>query len=130
MIKTQGVVHFTIPVTDLGRSEKFYSEFLGMRVLRKTPRMVFLKCGNDYLVLGKSKTPIKPNTEGDHTIHHAFKVAAEDFDRSVEFLKQSGVEILDIEDRQDGTFQGKSAYFHDPDGNALEIHDARKVGVE
>ncbi len=130
MIKTQGVVHFTIPVTDLVRSEKFYSEFLGMRVLRKNPRMVFLKCGNDYLVLGKSKTLVNPNTEGEHTIHHAFKVAPEDFGRSVEFLKQNGVEILDLEDRQDGTFQGRSAYFHDPDGNALEIHDARKVGVE
>ncbi len=130
MIKTQGLVHFTIPVTDLGRSEKFYSEVLGMRVLRKNPRMVFLKCGNDYLVLGKSKTPIRPNIEGEHTIHHAFKVAPEDFDRSVEFLKQNKVEILELEDRQDGTFQGKSAYFHDPDGNALEIHDARKVGVE
>ena len=130
MIKTQGVVHFTIPVSDLRRSEKFYSELLGMRVLRKNPHMVFLKCGTDYLVLGKSKTPIKPNAEGETTIHHAFKVAAEDFDRSVEFLKQNGVQILHLEDRQDGTFQGRSAYFHDPDGNALEIHDGRKVGVE
>ena len=130
MIKTQGVVHFTIPVSDLERSEKFYSEILGMRALRKNPQMVFLKCGNDYLVLGKSKTPIKPNAEEETTIHHAFKVAQEDFDRSVEFLKQNGVKILHLEDRQDGTFQGRSAYFHDPDGNALEIHDARKVGVE
>lgn len=130
MIKTQGLVHFTIPVSDLTRSEKFYSQLLGMRVLRKNAHMVFLKCGDDYLVLGKSKLPIQSNAEGETTIHHAFKVAPEDFDRSVEFLKQNGLEILHLEDRQDGTFQGKSAYFHDPDGNALEIHDARKVGVD
>lgn len=130
MIKTQGVVHFTIPVTDLERGAKFYSELLGMRILRKNPHMVFLKCGNDYLVLGKSKTPIRFNAEDETTIHHAFKVAPEDFDRFVEFLKQKGVEILYQEDRQDGTFQGRSAYFHDPDGNALEIHDARQVGIE
>ncbi|MFQ5902838.1 MAG: VOC family protein [Candidatus Binatia bacterium] len=130
MIKTRGVVHFTIPVNDLDRSAEFYSGLLGMRILRKNPRMVFLKCGDDYLVLGKSQTPINSNADGDYTIHHAFKVSAEDFDRSVEFLKQNGVQILRLEDRQDGTFQGRSAYFHDPDGNALEIHDARKVGVE
>jgi len=130
MVKTQGVVHFTIPVTDLERSEGFYSGLLGMRVLRKNPHMVFLKCGADYLVLGKSKTPIRPNAEGETTIHHAFKVAAEEFDQAVESLKQKGVKILHLEDRQDGTFQGRSAYFHDPDGNALEIHDARKLGVE
>ncbi|MGH7829226.1 MAG: VOC family protein [Candidatus Binatia bacterium] len=129
MIKTQGVVHFTIPVSDLDRSEKFYNGTLGMRVLRKNRHMVFLKCGDDYLVLGKSTTSINPNVEGETTIHHAFKVAAEDFDRSVELLKQKGIKILHLEDRQDGTFQGRSAYFHDPDGNALEIHDARKVGV-
>jgi hypothetical protein len=29
MIKTQGVVHFSLPVTDLERSTKFYSELLG-----------------------------------------------------------------------------------------------------
>ena len=130
MIQTRGLVHFTIPVTDLDRSAKFYQDLLGMRLLRKTPRMAFMKCGNDYLVLGKSKTPIQPNVEGDTAIHHAFKVAPEDFDRSTQFLREKGIKILDIEDRQEGTFQGRSAYFHDPDGNALEIHDARKIGVE
>ena len=125
MINTQGVVHFTIPVTDLERSAKFYNELLGMRVLHRTPRMVFLKCGSDYLILGKTKTPINPNVEGDITIHHAFKAA-----RYVEFHRQNGVAILRVDDRQDGVFQGKMAYFHDPDGNTLEIHDSRKIGVE
>jgi catechol-2,3-dioxygenase len=47
MIKTQGVVHFSLPVTDLERSARFYSALLGMKVMQKTPRMVFLKCGED-----------------------------------------------------------------------------------
>jgi len=130
MVKTQGVVHFTIPVANLERSSKFYSELLGMRILHKTPRMVFLKCGGDYLILGKSGTSIKPNAEGDTTVHHAFKVAAEDFEPSLEFLKQKGVAILRVEDRQDGVFIGRMAYFHDLDGNTLEIHDSRKIGVD
>jgi len=86
-------------------------------------------CGNDYLILGKSKTPIKPNVENETVIHHSFKVSQKDFDPSLDFLRQNGVEILRVEDRADGIFIGKSAYFHDPDGNALEIHDAQKLGM-
>ncbi len=58
MVKTQGVVHFSLPVTDLERSAKFYSELLGMKIVQKTPRMVFLKCGDDYFILAKD-TPVK-----------------------------------------------------------------------
>ena len=53
MVKTQGVVHFSLPVTDLERSAKFYSELLGMKIVQKAPRMVFLKCGDDYFILAK-----------------------------------------------------------------------------
>ncbi len=47
MVKTQGVVHFSLPVTDLERSAKFYSELLGMKIVQKAPRMVFLKSLRD-----------------------------------------------------------------------------------
>ena len=125
MLKTDGVVHFTLPVKDLDRSAGFYADILGMRILRRNPTMVFLKCGTDYFVLGKTDVPIKPNVEGELTVHHAFHVAPDGFDASVQFLKDNGVEILRIEERYDGTFRGRSAYFFDPDGNLLEIHDAR-----
>lgn len=128
MIETIGVVHFTIPVTGLERSAKFYSELLGMRIIHRNPQMVFLKCGGDYLVLGKGEGPVGAGSGANTTVHHAFKVSAKDFDRSVEFLKQNGVEIVRTEDRDEGVFQGRSAYFRDPDGNVLEIHDSRKVG--
>jgi hypothetical protein len=32
-----------------------------------------------------------------------------------------GVDIFKEEDRRSGTFQGCSAYFHDPDRNVIEI---------
>ena len=43
MLKTEGVLHFTIPVKDLDRSEKFYTEILGMAKIRRTGHMVFLR---------------------------------------------------------------------------------------
>ena len=130
MVKTQGVVHFSLPVTDLERSAKFYSELLGMKIVQKTPRMVFLKCGDDdYLILAKGNSPLKYDSPKDTPVHHAFKVAAEDFEPALEFLRQNGVEVFNVEDRQDGVFLGPQAYFLDPDGNKLEIHYNRGLGV-
>jgi len=56
-------------------------------------------------------------------VHHAFAVDGDVYEESKEFLKSKGVEILFEEDRQGGTVNGPRAYFHDPDGNVLEIID-------
>lgn len=129
MIRTRGVVHFSLPCADLERGAKFYNEFLGMKIIQKTPRMVFLKCGEDYLILAKGNAPLRYDSAKDTPVHHAFKVAPEDFDPAVEFLGSRGVEVFNIEDRRDGVFYGRQAYFLDPDGNKLEIHDPQGMGV-
>jgi catechol 2,3-dioxygenase-like lactoylglutathione lyase family enzyme len=129
MVKTQGVVHFSLPVTDVERSARFYSELLGMKIVQKTPRMVFLKCGDDFLILAKGNAPLKYDSPSDTPVHHAFKVSADDFEPALEFLRRNGVEVFNVEDRHEGVFLGPQAYFLDPDGNKLEIHYNRGMGV-
>jgi len=63
------------------------------------------------------------NAGDAHDIHHAFRVAAPDYERAKAFLAEKGIHIFKEEDRRSGTFQGRSAYFHDPDRNVLEIID-------
>jgi catechol 2,3-dioxygenase-like lactoylglutathione lyase family enzyme len=122
MIKTEGVLHFTIPVKDLDRSEKFYTEILGLERLRRNNHMVFMRAPNEAcFVLTYSENPIEPNKSGKHDIHSAFRVTGVEYDRAKEFLAQRGIKIFKEEDRKTGTFQGRSAYFHDPDGNVLEL---------
>jgi len=122
MIRTEGVLHFTIPVKDLDRSEKFYTEVLGMEKIRRTGHMVFLRAaGQDNFVLTFSEKPIDPNPIGKHEIHSAFRLTADEYDRAKAFLKSQGIAIFKEEDRRKGTFQGRSAYFLDPDKNVIEI---------
>ncbi len=122
MLKTEGVLHFTIPVKDLDRSEAFYTTILGMERVRRTDHMVFLRAaGKDCFVLTYSEKPIDPNPAGRHEIHSAFRLSSEEYDRAKTFLASQGIEIFKEEDRRSGTFQGRSAYFLDPDRNVIEI---------
>ena len=122
MLKTHGVLHFSLPVTDLDRSRKFYEQLLGMKVIEQSPRMVFLQTGDDYLILAKGNEPLKFDSSKSTPVHHAFKVKLEDFEPAIDFLRKNGVEVFNIEDRNQGVFWGPQAYFLDPDGNKLEIY--------
>jgi len=120
VIKTKGVAHFTLPVTDTVRSMAFYVDNLGMTPIQVNHErgMVFLDCGGDCIILAKSDAKIDPD---DHDVHHAFIVDPDEYDAAKEQLKASGVEVFFEEDRQGGAVNGPRAYFHDPDGNVLEI---------
>lgn len=121
MVKTLGAVHFSIPVTDIEKSRRFYTEILGMTVIADIDpmEMVFLDCGGDCIVLVKVDKAI--STARERRMHHAFRVALETYGQSVAELKAKGINVLYEEDRQDGVIEGARAYFHDPDGNTLEI---------
>jgi len=121
MLKTEGVLHFTIPVKDLDRAEKFYTEIMGMRRIRRNNHMVFMQAGSDCFVLTYSENPINPNAGDETDIHHAFRVTADEYVRAKAFLAKNGIRIINEEERRSGTFRGHSAYFHDPDRNVLEI---------
>lgn len=126
-IKMKGLTHFTIPVKDLKKSKDFYVNTLGFDLVRENPHMVFVKNQDDYFVLTYSKKPVDPNPGDEHDIHTAFYVDPEEYDRALEFLKGEGVNVFKTEERHgDATFTGRSAYFHDPDRNVIELHDSDK----
>ena len=83
MLKTQKLVHFTIPVKDLDRSEKFYTDILGFQKVRRNPHMVFMRSGQDHFVLTHSEKPIDPNPGDNHEIHTAFLVDPAEYDRAM-----------------------------------------------
>lgn len=122
MLKTHGMLHFSLAVTDLDRSRKFYEAVLGLKVVEQSPRMVFLQTGDDYLILAKGDEPLKYDSSKSTPVHHAFRVKPEEFQSSIDDLRSNGVEVFNIENRSTGVFWGPQAYFLDPDGNKLEIY--------
>jgi catechol 2,3-dioxygenase-like lactoylglutathione lyase family enzyme len=127
MPKTEGVLHFTIPVEDLDRSEKFYTDILGFEKIARTDRIVFMRAGDDYFNLTFSENPITLNATGRHEIHSAFKVTPQVFEELLNVLPGRGIEIFKQEDRRVGVFVGRSAYIRDPDGNVIEFIDLERA---
>lgn len=125
-IKTIGILHFTIGVRDHVSAAKFYSEVLGCKLMRTSTRYAFMECGGSYFVLAKMPNHVNPNEPGDDGHHHAFMVEPDEFDRALEIMKARGIECIKYQDTGHITFPGRHAYFHDADGNCIEIIDLYK----
>ena len=123
MIEPKGVVHFSIAVSDLAASRKFYTEILGLRLVSDGSSfgMVFLRAGNDHVILARSDAPIARDPKDSRRAHHAFKVDAAKYDETKVFLASKGVEVFEEEDRRKGVFVGRQFYIHDPDGTVIEF---------
>lgn len=125
MVAIKSVMHFGIPVSDIERSTRFYTEIVGCRHLATVAHgtMAFLDAAGTCLILVKREPPINPVAENHGGVHHAFAVAHQDYRAALDHLRANGVDITFEEDRQGGIINGPRAYFHDPDGTVLEFID-------
>ena len=123
MIEPKSVVHFSIAVSDLDASQKFYTEILGLTFVQAAPAngMVFLRAGNDHVILAKSDAPLHRDAKDSRRVHHAFKVDREKYEDAKVFLASKGVEVFEEEDRKKGVFVGRQFYIRDPDGTVIEF---------
>lgn len=122
MIEIKGIGHFSIPVSDVDASVKFYSEVVGCRLIRGDKRQAFMDAGGICILLCRENPPVvKPDTTD--LVHQSFVISSEQYKTIGDHLAQHGVEIMHEEDRKGGTVNGPRTYFRDPDGNRLEFLD-------
>ncbi|MCH8918749.1 MAG: VOC family protein [Alphaproteobacteria bacterium] len=121
MIQCKGIAHFSIPVSDLEKSTKFYSDVVGLKLITTDgKRHSFMDAGGTCILLCSEESPINADNRKD-LVHHAFMISDEDLARAKGILEESGAEVLYEEDRQGGTVNGPRIYFRDPDGTRLEF---------
>ena len=122
MIQNKGIAHFSIPVSDVKRSVSFYSDVMGLTLIRADDRHAFMDAGGTCVLLCRATSPI--NKEGNlDFVHHSFIVAHDQYATIQDHLAKHGVEVLYTEELEGGTVNGPRIYFRDPDGTRLEIID-------
>lgn len=122
-MRVQSLGHIVLKVRDLGRSTEFYTKVLGLKeVARREGHMVFFSIEDNHhdvaLVQMDPDAPM-PAKEATGLAHVAFKIG-DDLDtlRAAKgWLETNGVEIDRIHDH----VVSQSIYFHDPDGNQIEV---------
>ena len=136
MIKIKKVYHIGLPVNDMDRATKFYSDVLGMKCTKvgydvdsgepykevhgQYPAIsrLFMEDGM-CLVLFQRPKPIERGDFDDGTAHIALQTSKEDFDRAVEELKKAGVKVPF--DQPVVRPSGRGLYFFDTEGNYIQL---------
>ncbi len=125
MIRPDRLGHLVIKVRDLARSERFYSEVLGLQVTGRIPEwgLVFLSAGGrDHHELALMSVGMEAKNAASVQVgllHFAFRL------RNEEELRAAYTELKDLAIPIHATVNhgiAKGVYFHDPDGNEVELY--------
>ncbi|MGD0579863.1 MAG: VOC family protein [Bryobacteraceae bacterium] len=125
MVGPDRIGHVVIKVRDLERSRKFYSEVLGLKEMMALPeyRMVFFASnGRDHHELACMEVGMDADAQRFRSIglqHIAFRLRDEDHLRAAYREFKNCAVPIDFTVDHGVT---KSIYFHDPDGNQLEVY--------
>ena len=109
-----GLTHFTLAVSDLERSVRFYSSLLGFSLRLRGPSSAYLEAGTLWLALVVDPA-VRRGALPEYS-HAALSVDPSGLSLLAERLRDAGVEPWQEPDDSD------SSYFLDPDGHKLELH--------
>ena len=125
-IKALGEIN--LRVRNLRRMTKFYTDVLGLKPIYESDKHVFLRVakgfeGHTQVVAlfnyryegGKKSAPQIARTTLDHI---AFNIRLRDFKSEKKRLQKLG---LDIREELHPEVHWRSMYFHDPEGNTIEL---------
>ena len=127
-LSLRGLLESSLYVEDLARARAFYTEVLGLRVLREDERFCGLEvAGRSVLLLFVKRGTLEPVRmpggtipphDGEGHLHLAFAIGRDELDEWERRLRDAGVEI---ESRAEWDAGGASLYFRDPDGHLVEL---------
>ena len=117
-----GLDHIVLGVADIEASRRFYADLLGLEVREERPGKFSLHFGDNKISLHDAADlpdiarDTRPGT-GNFCL-----LSDQPVDDLAHALEAQGLEIVAGPDRRDGaTGPLRSIYFHDPDGNLVEV---------
>ena len=123
-MKVQSLGHVVLKVTDLNRSEQFYSGVLGMPVCARFDdqgmKMTFFSLGNHHDLAISQVSGEDTNSAQAPGLDHVAFCIGNDLDQLKEakqHLDAAGIKLDPVDHEVT-----KSLYFDDPDGNNIELY--------
>lgn len=119
--------HVAIIASDYETSKHFYTELLGLEIIRENYRAerdsykLDLKIGDSEIELFSFPNPPKRSSGPEATGLRHLCFYVESVEETVAELNQKGIETEPI--RIDEFTGGKFTFFRDPDGLPLELHE-------
>jgi catechol 2,3-dioxygenase-like lactoylglutathione lyase family enzyme len=118
MVKTFGLTHLALTVSDVNRSFQFYHDVFGMLAVYREPHLLQVQTpgARDVLVLEEGSTDVG---KSGGVKHFGFRLTdARDIDKAASAVERAGGTIRDR-----GEFVPGEPYifFSDPDGYEVEI---------
>ena len=119
-IKVERIDHVVLRVRDLAGMVRFYEQALGFREERRIERLnlVQMRAGASLLDLVRSETQSSVVANMDHL---CFRIEPFDRDAIVTQLAPFGISVGETVERYGAEGTGPSVYFHDPEGNQIEL---------
>lgn len=113
-----------LPVKDMARARRFYEQQLGLTVVGGKPDGKFVyRCGGTEIAHF-------PKPEGTQATHTAISFRVDDIGQAVALLRSRGVRFADYDlpglktvDSVCVLGSEKAAWFEDPEGNILCLHE-------
>ena len=114
--------HVVLRVRDLAGMVRFYEQALGFKVERTLDRLhlVQMRAGASMLDLVEAERP----PSGGNMDHLAFRIEPFDRDAIAARLSPLGIAVGETVQRYGAEGNGPSVYFHDPEGNQIELKGA------
>lgn len=118
----EGLSHLTFIVRDLDRMEAILTRVLGAKKVYDSGERTFSLSKERFfdvagLWIAIMEGPPLPERSYNHV---AFKIAATDYDRCLEAIRDLGLDLRESRPRVEG--EGRSIYFHDEDNHLFELH--------
>jgi glyoxylase I family protein len=117
--KVERIDHVVLRVRDLAGMVRFYEQALGFREERRidTLQLVQMRAGASMLDLVFNDAPVTARNMD----HLCFRIDQFDRDAIVMRLAPLGISVGETVERYGAEGTGPSVYFHDPEGNQIEL---------